>query len=111
MVCPICKTNNTASAKTCWSCGNELPKQGPDETTGDPSTSHWNSNAKPSSSPSAPVQNINEGNDFLMGLLLGPIGIICATIIDKRVGFWSAFFGLVVNAFVVGLIVLIASTR
>ena len=47
----------------------------------------------------------------MMGLLLGPIGITCATIIDKRVGFWSAFFGLVVNAFVVGLIVLIASTR
>ena len=111
MICPICKTNNTANAKTCWSCGNELPKQESIETSEKPSASHWNSNAKPSSLSSAPVQNVNLENDFLMGFLLGPIGIICATIIDKRSGFWAAFLGAAFLALGVGLIFLIALTK
>ena len=27
MTCPYCNTNNTSVAKTCWSCGKELPTQ------------------------------------------------------------------------------------
>ena len=32
-------------------------------------------------------------NDFWMGFATGPIGVLCATFIDKRKGFWAAFFG------------------
>ena len=108
MICPNCKTNNVASAKTCWSCGRELPKQQPVDTSEKSSASHWNSNAKPSSSSSAPAQNADVDNDFLMGIVLGPVGIICATIIDKRKGFWAAFLGMMVEAVAIFIILLIA---
>ena len=107
MTCPYCNTNNTSAAKTCWSCGRELPKQQPVDTSENSSASHWNSNAKPSSSSSAPAQNADVDNDFLMGIVLGPVGIICATIIDKRKGFWAAFLGMMVDAMVAILIILV----
>lgn len=44
-----------------------------------------------------------------MGFWTGPIGIICATIVDKRPGFWAglrgAFIGVLVYVFIVVMII------
>lgn len=37
--------------------------------------------------------SINTFGDFWMGFLGGLVGVICATIVDKRKGFWASFFG------------------
>ena len=50
-------------------------------------------------------------NDFLMGLVCGFVGVICATIIDKRKGFWAAFWGMMVVVVVIGIIFLIAMAK
>ncbi len=39
------------------------------------------------------VEPVNTFGDFWMGFFGGWVGMICATIVDKRKGFWSSFFG------------------
>ena len=41
---------------------------------------------------------VDKFNDFWMGYLVGLIGIVCATIIDKREGFWVAFVGFLISS-------------
>lgn len=39
------------------------------------------------------VEPVNTFGDFWMGFFGGWVGMICATIVDKRKGFWASFFG------------------
>jgi len=92
MTCPYCKTNNTSLAKTCWSCGRELPQQEPEPKPVVHSPGRNGTGGTPQRQ-----QPVNTYNDFWMGFWAGVFGMICATIIDKRQGFWAAFWGTVIS--------------
>lgn len=101
MTCPYCKTPNQPNARTCWSCGRALPKETAEPT---PVADHprggwagWEHREKP----------VNTYNDFWMGFWVGVIGMICATIIDKREGFWAAFWGALISGIVYVIAVLL----
>lgn len=86
MICPSCKTNNSSSATVCWSCGKPIPA--PASAQAKP--------LQPATNPTrnrAPGDPVNVANDFWIGFWTGGLGLICATIIDKRKGFWAAFWG------------------
>ena len=91
MTCPHCKTPNQSNAKTCWSCGRTLPSPEPEKRPVDhsPSTTYLGGTSQRQ-------QPVNTYNDFWMGFWAGLVGVICATIIDKREGFWAAFKGFIV---------------
>ena len=44
-----------------------------------------------------------------MGFWCGFVGVIGATIIDKRIGFWSAFWGMLVSGAAIAFIAIIVA--
>ena len=93
MICQHCKTNNVASAKVCWSCGQEL------RPTAGGARASTRTNVDPTGNVDA-SRLLDTNNDFWMGALFGHFGMLCATIIDKRRGFWAAFWGLLMTVLV-----------
>ena len=100
MTCKHCKTNNPPGARTCWSCGKDLaaanaaPAETPraDQRTRStfmPQTAQRQTGARRTET----VEPVNTSGDFWMGFFGGWVGMICATIVDKRKGFWASFFG------------------
>ena len=101
MTCQYCKTNNPPGARTCWSCGKELAvanagaaaapsNEQKVRTTFMPKTAQKQTGTRHTEA----VEPVNTFGDFWMGFFGGWVGVICATIVDKRKGFWASFFGM-----------------
>ena len=105
MKCSKCGASLIPTATTCWSCGAKV--------TAPASTPNPASTPAPSPRQQRVVvsneNHVDTSNDFWMGFWTGPIGIICATIVDKRPGFWAglrgAFIGVLVYVFIVVMII------
>ena len=100
MTCPYCKTNNPPGARTCRSCGKELsvtnaaPHETPRNDRRVRSTfMPQQAQARTESRSAESRDPVNAFGDFWMGFLGGWVGVICATIVDRRKGFWASFFG------------------
>ncbi len=105
MNCPHCNAMNAAKSTNCWSCGRIISADPPAHPI--PSKKPVAAKSPRPPAPPAQTEAINTNGDYWMGFAAWWVGCICATIIDRRKGFWSAFGGMLVSQVLVAIVVLI----